>query len=424
MSANLPPASIDKLGAVIQRGDRLIWGQATGEPEAITRAIVANRHAWGPLSVFVGATFTDTLSPSTCDGLGISSYGAIGTTRALAETGALDILPVHASQIGRAIERGDIGCDVAIVQLSPPGPNGRHSLGPSGDYLPEAMRRARVVIAEVNSAVPWTFGTEVEGLERVALWVETHRPPVAAPAHPPSDIDRAIARHVADVIDDGVTLQVGIGATIDALLHSLSDRRDLGIHSGMIGDGMLGLLRAGVVTNARKAIDRGKSVVGGLFGGSALLAHADRNPDLVVRPYAYTHAAAVLAQLDNLVAINGAVEVDITGAVNAETVGGRYVGGVGGQVDYMHAAARARHGRSVAILPATAAGGRISRITMAVETVTTARSDVDCVVTEYGRADLRGQPLRERIRRMIAIAHPDFREELDRAGHERLRRGY
>lgn len=413
-----------RLAATIRPGDRLVWGQATGEPEAATRAIVALRQALGPLSVFVGTAFTDTLVPGGTDGLRLSSYGAIGTTRALAGQGLLDILPIHASQLAPAIGRGDIGCDVAVVQLSPPGPNGRPSFGATGDYMQAAMRSARVLIVEINHAVPWTHGPVPEGFEQAAVTIETDRPPASAPTHLPSPTDRAIAAHVAEAIGDGATLQVGIGGTIDALLYCLTDRRDLGVHSGMVGDGMLALLASGAVTNARKPIDRGVTVAGGLFGGAALLAHADRNPALSVQPYSYTHAPAVLARIDNLVAVNGAVEVDLTGAVNAETAGGRYVGGIGGQVDFMQAAARAPHGRSIAVLPATAAGGRISRITAGVETVTTARGDVDCVVTEFGRADLRGRSLRERMERMVMVAHPDFREDLSRAAHERLRWGH
>jgi acyl-CoA hydrolase len=413
-----------RLAALLRPGDSIVWSQGTAEPSPITRAIVANRHAWGPFSVFVGATFSDTLDASVADMLRISSYGAIGTTRALSDAGALDVLPNHASQLGAAIERGEIGCDVAIVQLSPPGPNGKPSLGPVNDYIRAAMRKARLIVAEVNDQLPWTYGPEPEGLDRIALTLHTSRPPVELAAKAPTDIERAIAKHAAAVIGDGATLQVGIGGTIDALLQYLGDRRDLGVHSGMIGDGILDLIEKGAITNARKAIDTGITVTGALFGSRRLMRFADRNPALVVQPYEYTHAMANLAQLRSLVAVNAAIEVDLTGQANAEMSGGRYVGGVGGQLDFMHAAKRAPEGAAIIALPSTAGGGRINRIRAMVDNVTCPRSEIDFIVTEHGCADLRDKTLRERIPRMIAIAHPDFREQLEREAHPMLQRGF
>jgi acyl-CoA hydrolase len=187
---------------------------------------------------------------------------------------------------------------------------------------------------------------------------------------------------------------------------------------------MLDLIEKGVVTNARKPIDRGVSITASLFGGERLMRAANRNPAFEVHPYEYTHSAGVLARIPNLVAVNSALEVDLTGQVNAEVADGRYIGAIGGQVDFMHAATRAPDGCSIIAIPSTAAAGKVSRIRTSVETVTCARSEVDFVVTEQGVADLRCQPLRERMRRMLAIAHPDFRETLEREAHGRLARGY
>ena len=420
MSDPLP----EGLSAHLRPGDGVIWGQGVAEPTPWTQALVAERHQFAPLSVFVGVNFTDTILPEHTDALRVSSYGAFGFSRRLAAAGALDIIPCHISRLGPSIESGLIPCDVALVQVSPPGPNGRHSLGAINDYMRVALRRARVVVVEVNDQFPWTYGPELPPLERVALRLKTSRPPVSAPFKPPSPVERAIAGHAASIIPDGATLQVGIGGTIDALLQCLTDRRDLGIHSGTMGDGLLDLVEAGVVTNARKPIDTGVTVVGALFGSGRLLQAADRNPAFEVHPYEYTHSAAVLAQIHNLVAVNSAVEVDITGQVNAEVADGRYVGAVGGQVDFTHAATRSAGGCSIIALPSTAAGGRVSRICAQVQTVTTARSEVDFVVTEHGAANLRGQSLRERMRRMIAIAHPPFQEALEREAHRRLRQGF
>jgi acyl-CoA hydrolase len=414
----------DALSAHLHPGDGVIWGQGMAEPTPLTQALVAERHRFSPVSVFVGVNCTDTILPEHTDSLRVSSYGAFGFSRRLAAAGALEIIPCHVSRLGPSIEAGVIACDVALVQVSPPGPNGRHSLGAINDYMRLALRRARVVLVEVNDQFPWTYGPDLPPLERVALRLETSRPPVAAPCKPPSPIERAIAGHAAAIIPDGATLQVGIGGTIDALLQCLTDRRDLGIHSGTMGDSLLDLIEAGVVTNARKAIDTGVSVTGGLFGSVRLLRAADRNPAFEVHPFEYTHSAGILARIDNLVAVNSAVEVDITGQVNAEVADGRYIGAVGGQVDFMHAATRSAGGYSIIALPSTAAGGRVSRIRTEVQTVTSARSEVDFVVTEYGVANLRGQPLRMRMHRMIAIAHPHFQETLEREAHHRLRQGF
>jgi acyl-CoA hydrolase len=402
----------------------VVWGQGTAEPTPLTEALVAQRHTLGPLSVFVGISFTDTLMPEHADVLTISSYGTLGTTRRLAAAGVLAITPHHVSKLGSAIERGRIGCDVALVQVSLPGPNGRPSLGPINDYMRAALRRARTVIVEVNDQLPWTYGTELFPLERIALTIETSRRLVKAPFKPPSAVERTIAAQAASIIPDGATLQLGIGGTIDALIQCLSDRRDLGIHSGTIGDGVLDLIEKGVVTNACKPIDRGITVTASLLGGERLMRAAERNPAFEVHPYEYTHNAGVLARISNLVAVNSALEVDLTGQVNAEVTDGRYIGAVGGQVDFMHAATRAPDGCSIIALPSTAQGGKRSRIRTSVEAVTCARSEVDFVVTERGVADLRGQPFRQRMRRMLAIAHPDFQGSLERDVHGRLAQGF
>jgi acyl-CoA hydrolase len=220
-------------------------------------------------------------------------------------------------------------------------------------------------------------------------------------------------------------LQVGIGAVPDAILRLLQDRRDLGVHSGMIGDGLVDLVEAGVVTNALKPIDPGVSITGALIGTRRLYDFVDRNPKINMRSSSYTHSESVLSRLARLVTINSAVEVDLTGQVNAEQSGAQYLGGTGGQVDYVRAGNRSRGGHSIIALPATAKGGKVSRITAALSgPVTTARSDVDVIVTEFGAAELKGQTLAERARRLVGIAHPDFREELDQVAHNIRRRGF
>ena len=251
------------------------------------------------------------------------------------------------------------------------------------------------------------------------------RTPVEVPQAQIGETDQSIAKIAAGYIEDGAVLQVGIGAVPDAILRLLRDRRDLGVHSGMIGDGLVDLVEAGVITNARKPIDAGVSITGALIGTRRLYEFADRNPKIGMRRSAYTHSEVTLSRLERLVTINSAVEVDLTGQVNAEQNGSQYIGGTGGQVDYVRAGSRAHGGHSLIALPATAKGGKVSRIAVALSgPVTTARSDVDVIVTEFGAAELKGQTLAERARRLIAIAHPDFREELERAAQIITRRGF
>jgi acyl-CoA hydrolase len=236
-------------------------------------------------------------------------------------------------------------------------------------------------------------------------------------------VEEAIARHVGRYIEDGTTIQIGIGAIPDAVLAGLGDRRDLGIHSGLISDRVAELMQRGVMTNARKPIDTGIATCASLRGTKMLYDFAHKNRAIRLFTMMHTHRLEILGQLDKLVAINSAVEVDLTGQINAEIADGVHVGAVGGQGDFVRGALMCSHGRSVIAMPATAREGKVSRVVAHLSgVVTTARSDADVIVTEYGAAELRGQPIDERMRRMVAIAHPDFREALAREAHAMTRR--
>jgi acyl-CoA hydrolase len=322
------------------------------------------------------------------------------------------------------IEAGIIGCDVVFIQVSPVDENGNHSCGLISDYVQAAVAKARVVIAEINDQVPFTNGETVPA-SKIHVAVHVSRAPVQVPAAKIGATDEAIARHAAKYFEDGSVIQTGVGAVPDAILRLLHDRKDLGVHSGMLGDGLVELVEAGVVTNARKEIDAGVSINGALIGTKRLYDFAHRNPRIRMCATTYTHNAAVLAQLTKLMTINSALEVDLTGQVNAEQSGAAYMGGTGGQVDFVRAGSRSLGGHSIIALSATAKDGAVSRICVNLSgPVTTARSDVDVIVTEFGAAELKGQTLAERTRRLIAIAHPDFREELDRAAQGIQERGF
>jgi acyl-CoA hydrolase len=408
----------------LRPGDRIVLGHACGEPVTLVEALLAQAAGIGGLSAFLATSFSGLLTPEATAGLEVLSMGAMGALRTLARAGRLGVIPCHVGQIGPMIEAGHIGCDVAFVQVSPADADGNHSLGLVSDYTRAAVARARVVVAEVNERVPFTHGERLAAAE-IDYVVPVSRQPVEVPSAAIGGTDEAIAGHAAAYIEDGSVLQVGIGALPDAILRLLGDRRDLGVHSGMVGDGLVDLVEAGVVTNARKPMDRGVSVTGSLIGTRRLHEFAHRNPGIRMCGTSYTHEAAVLARLDKLVTVNSALEVDLTGQVNAEQTGDAYLGGTGGQVDFVRAGARSPGGHAIIALPATARGGTVSRITARLSgPVTTARSEVDVIVTEFGAAELKGQTLAERTRRLTAIAHPGFREDLEREVRLIRQRGF
>lgn len=429
----------------IRPGAGIWWGQAAAEATPLVDALLDQ-------DVEVGRVFCGLSWHRRLQGLNLVSYGAMGELRRVR---GLEVVPAHYSVLPRLFAEGLLPRDVGLVQVSPPDPDGRCSLGIGTDYTADAIRHTPTLIAEINHRMPATRGTPGIPMDRFAAVIETDRPlpgapgrpPSAAPdrslpdpalpdpappgapapklsvpretiesgagghaptkadaavadyaASPPAVADAAIAAHVAALVADGDTIQTGVGALPAAILDGLSGHRDLGFHSGMLTDGVLDLIEKGVITGSRKEIDQGLAVTGQAFGSAELY---DRLAGLPIefRPASYTHDAAVLSRLRRLVSINSAIEVDLTGQVNAETAGSRYLGGVGGQADFSGAAARTGARSIIAVR----AKGIVPQLH---GPVTTARADVDVVVTELGVAELRGCPLSERARRLAAIAAP------------------
>ncbi len=401
------------LGAIVRPGDSVMWGQADAEPVPLAQALMAQRHAIGKFDVFLGITYSDTLKAEYADCIRFSGYAGTGGNRALSKAGQLDILPCHYSQLRELISSKRLKVDVLLLQLAPANERGEYSLSIAHEYLIPALEAARVVIAEVNQRAPWTYGERPLLAADIDYLVHTARPPLELVHPQPGEVELAIARNAAALIEDGATLQFGLGALPEAILAQLADRRDLGVHSGAIGDQVAVLMQAGVINNSRKSIDRGVSIAGIMFGSKRLHDFAHRNPQLQFRSSSYTHGAGVLTQIERFTALNSAVEVDLSGQINAEVAAGVYVGAVGGAVDFLRAANYSRGGLPIVALPSTA--GRHSRIVAKLNgPVSTPRSDAGIIVTEYGVADLRGAGLAERARRMIAIAHPEQRERLER----------
>jgi acetyl-CoA hydrolase len=307
--------------------------------------------------------------------------------------------------------------DAVLLQLSAPDANGVHSLGLGTDFLRAAIASARVVLAEINPHVPFTHGDTALRADELTDIIRDERPLTTVERRPPLPEDRAIAEHIAALIPDGATIQLGVGGTPDAVLAALGDKSDLGVHSGVISDAVVDLIEAGVVTNRNKEIDAGATVTGLLWGTDRLYGWAHDNPALSMRAVTYTHDAQVLSAFRSFYAINSATEVDLTGQINGEVADGRYVGTVGGQGAFARAGLMSAAGRSIVALPSTARDGTRSRIVahLSAGVTTTARADADLVVTEHGVADLRGATLRERAARLLAIADPRHRDELGEA---------
>ena len=372
------------LASVIRPGDGLLWGQACAEPQSLVEAVVAQRASFSGARVFLGSSYSGILGPEHADHLRLSAYCGTGSNRALADAGVLEIYPAPYSQLGSLIRSRSIPCDVVLLQVAPPNARGEYSLGLGVEYLAPALETARAVIAEVNDRVPWTHTEPLLRRKDFALLVESSRPPIYLP-YRTGEIESAIARHAAPFVPERAVLECGIGNLPNAVLGALAERRGLRFHSGVIPDGVVDL-------------DLIQVNGGALIGTQRLFDWARESHALRLHSSDYTHGAAILAKLERFVAINSAVQVDLTGQVNAEVAKGSYVGAVGGALDFIRAANQSPGGVALVCLPS-------SRIVERLEgPVATPRSEAGVIVTEKGAADLRGCTLREREKRLRAIS--------------------
>ncbi len=401
----------------LRDGDRIIVPTGVAEPPALLTALSTRRREWQDVTV--------------SQILAMRKYGYIdratsahvrhvalffgGATRAGGQQGWIDFVPNYFSELPAMIGRGEIGADVVLSLASPMDSTGNFSVSLGADYTMAAIANARAVVLEVNPHVPYAFGNCHVHVSQVTAVVENEDPILEVGLPTIGPVQEAIGHHVAELIDDGATLQIGYGGIPDAVVMQLTRKHDLGVHTEMLGDGILSLIKCGAVTNRRKSFMRGKSVATFALGSASLHRFMERNPDLEMHPVDFTNEPWLAARNDNLIAINATLQVDLLGQCGSESLGHAPYSGTGGQADFVRAANRSRGGKAIIVLPSTAVGGTISRIvpTLTPGThVSTSKNDVNYVVTEHGVAQLRGKSAKQRAAELIAIAHPDFRREL------------
>lgn len=407
----------------IQSGDRIVIGHACGEPSFLVETMVKHAEDYQNVEVvhMVAMGECAYAQPGMESHFRHNAIFVGGKTRDAINSGRGDFTPCFFFEVPKLFHT-TMPIDVAMVTVTPPNEEGFVSLGVSVDYGYEAVKAAKVVIAQVNDQMPFTYGNLIP-VERINYFVEHSAPIIELPPPKIGEVEKAIGENCASLIRDGDTLQLGIGAIPDAVLMFLKGKHDLGIHSEMFSDGVVDLVDAGVITNKRKTCNNGKFVANFLMGTKRLYDFVDHNPDVLMKPVDYVNHPAIIAQNDNLVSINSCVQVDLMGQISSESIGPMQISGVGGQVDFIRGAALSNGGRSIIAMPSTASHGTISRIVSQLDaggTVTTSRADVDYVVTEYGIAHLKGHTLQERGEALIKIAHPDFRDELKRNFSERF----
>lgn len=414
------PEDLD-FAALIRVGDTVGWAEATAEPVFLTRLLHRQAPRCPPFRLFFALTFAGDFAPDHPN-VTVTAFGGGGAGRRFFASGADNVIPANVSGLCDLIAAGRPRIDIVLLQVCGPDAAGNYNAGLGIECLREAMTGARLVIAQLNPALPWTSGDTLIEPGLIDMLVPAEHPVLELPARAIGPVERAIAAHVARLVPDRATIELGIGLIPEAVTAALGQKRGLGIHSGAIGDGVADLMAAGIVDNRHKEIDPGITVTLMLMGTRRLYDFADGNKLIRIHSPRYTHDALVLGNFRRFVAINSALEIDLTGQVNAETAQGRHIGLTGGQMDFVRAANRAPEGRSIIALPSTSRDRRHSRIVARLPdgVVTTPRADADCVVTEHGIAELQGRTLAERARALIAIADPAFRADLERASDRLL----
>jgi len=415
--------SAEQALALVQSGQRIYIGGGCGVPSPLLDALVARAPDLRDIEIIHMLTAGDdpTAAPEYSGAFRHNALFVGSNVRRAVNEGRADFTPIFLSEIPRLFRSGQLPLDVALIQVGPPDQHGFCSLGVEVGCTLPAAQLARAVIAEVNTRMPRTLGDSFIHVSRLGACVETERPLEELPQGETNPIAEQIGQHIADLIPDGATLQLDIGAVPDSVLRYLGHKRHLGIHSELFSDGIIDLVEAGVVDGESKTLHRGKLVAGFVLGTRRLFDWVHNNAMVELHPTDHVNDPFVIAQHKRMVAINSAVQVDLTGQVCADSIGTQIYSGAGGQVDFIRGAARSEEGRPIIALSSTAQNGTISRIVPMLlpgAGVVTSRYDVHYVVSEYGVAQLHGRTLAQRARALIAIAHPDFRPALVKAARE------
>ena len=410
--------SAEEAVRVIKSGDRVYVHTGAASPRVLVGAMVARAPELRVVEVVQMLAFGDDETPYCAPDLAksfrLNTVFVSASTRRAVQEGRADYLPAFLSDVPKLFRGGLLPLDVALVSVSPPDRHGFCSLGVSVDVSRAAVQSARVVVAQVNRHMPRSHGDGLIHVDAIDFLVEGDDPLPLAPPQPVGEIERAIGRHCAELVDDGATLQIGVGAIPDATLAALSSHHRLGIHTEMLSDGVVDLVEKGVVTGEAKRVHPGKIVAGFAIGSKRLYDFLDDNPLVQMLDIAYVNDTAVIRRNPKVTAINSAIEVDLTGQVCADSIGERHWSGVGGQMDFIRGAALSEGGKPIIALPSTTSAGEsrvVSHLKPGAGVVTT-RAHVHYVVTEYGIADLFGKNLRQRAAALIAVAHPSRRDAL------------
>jgi len=413
----------DQALAVVRSGGRVYIHNGCAEPVELVRALTRRGPELHDVEVLHMATFgeADYTLPEYEGHFRHNALFISSNTRKAVQEGRADYTPIFLSEIEGLFSSGALPVDVCLLQCTPPDNYGYMSLGPSIDVTHAVAQCAKHVIVEINDQMPRTLGESFLHVSRVDAFIETSHPLAAYPSHPVSEVHRAIARHVAPLIPDGATIQTGIGGIPEAVLGLLHDHKDLGIHSEMVPDSVIELIERGVINGERKTLHPNKVIAGFALGTKRLFDFMNNNPVFEFHRTAYANDPFVIAQNDRMVALNSAIEVDLTGQVCADSLGQTLYSGIGGQVDFLRGAARSKGGLPIITLPSTAKDGAVSRIVPRLKPgagVVTSRGDVHYVITEHGVAYLHGKNIRQRAEALIQVADPQFRGQLEEFARE------
>jgi len=401
----------------VKPGQRIFIGTGCAQPAQLVSALVARSGELADTEIVHLLTFGDApyAEKQLVEHFRVNSFFIAENVRDIIQQGFGDYTPIFLSDIPRLFASGQLPLDVALIQVTPPDERGMCSLGISVDIVKSAAENAGLVIAQLNARMPRTLGDTLLHVHDLDVLVPADEPLYEVHPPLPTEVTRRIGQHVASLIEDGSTIEVGIGQIPQAVLEYLRDKKDLGIHTEMFTDTLIDMIECGAVTGRRKSIDRGKIVASFCLGTQKLYDYVDGNNLFSFRPTEYVNDPFVISQQAKMVAINVALEVDLTGQVCADSLGTRFFSGIGGQVDFNRGAARSLGGKAIIALPSTAQDGRVSRIVSRLSPgagVVTTRGDVHYLVTEYGVAYLHGKSVQERALALITIAHPDYREKL------------